>query len=357
MKLKKLPWRRTLLVLISLALLVWVIRTHSLSDALATLAQLEAVEILLLIAVNLLVISTFTGRWWLLLVALGQRVPYWRLMGYRLTAFAISYFTPGSHFGGEPYQIWAVSRWHGAPLPVSIAAVTLDKLLEMLINLAVLLVGVVALLAMSEFFAPWVERQMVVVAVLLLAIPVAFLVALWRGRHPLIGFVRWVGKFTRRPLMQSAWARTLHQSEEQAVWLCRQHPKTVGLAFLVTLLTWIGVIGEFVLLTRVLGLSLTPLQITASLVAARVAILLPMPAGLGALEAGQVLAMETVGVDAGVGIAIALVIRSRDVISGLIGLALGGAHLWERAAMPTPQWPPAPLPGALPEASAPTQEH
>jgi uncharacterized protein (TIRG00374 family) len=337
--LRKVPWRRLLLLLLAFALLAWVWSTISLRAALATLAQLSLSNLLLLAAVNLGVLATFSGRWWLLLRVQGQHVPYWRLLGYRVTAFSISYFSPGSHFGGEPYQVYAATRWHGVPTAVSIAAVTIDKLLEMLINFAVLVGGVVALLTLREGLAPWIEQQMVLYSLLLLAMPFSLLMALWRGRHPLTRLVALTGKLIQRPLTEHTWAQALYQSETQAIWLCRQHPRVLALALLVTLLTWVGVIGEFWLLTRMLGLSLSPLQAMTSLVAARIAILLPVPAGLGALEASQVIAMQSLGVDPSMGMAIALVIRARDVILGLTGLALGGVHLWQKTETITGYWP------------------
>lgn len=332
-QLGRFPWQRLLFLLLAVALLVWVWRTISLQEALATLSQLGPLDLLFLALINLLVLSTFAGRWWLLLKAQGQRVPYWRLMGYRITAFSISYFTPGAHFGGEPYQVYATSRWHGAPAPVSIAAVTLDKLLEMLINFAVLAAGVLVLLTVRGGLAPWIERQLTIYSLLLLAIPCTLLIALWLGQHPLTKLVQLTGKLLRRPLAQNTWAQALYQSEEQAIWLCRRHPRVVGWAFLITLLTWIGVIGEFWLLTQMLGLSLSPLQAMTSLIAARIAILVPVPAGLGALEASQVIAMESLGVDPSVGVAIAVVIRARDLILALVGMALGGAHLWQKSGL------------------------
>lgn len=336
---RKLPWRRLLLLLVAAGLLIWVGRNISLRAALDTLAQLSFGNLLLLAGVNLLVLATFSGRWWLLLRVQGHSVPYWRLLGYRVTAFSISYFSPGSHFGGEPYQVYAATRWHGVPTEISIAAVTIDKLLEMLINFAVLVGGVVALLTLRGGLAPWIEQQMALYSLMLLAIPFSMLMALWRGRHPLTQIIALAGKVMRRPLTQRAWARAIYQSETQAIWLCRQHPRVLALALLVTMLTWIGVIGEFWLLTQMLGLSLTPLQAMTSLVAARIAILLPVPAGLGALEASQVLAMGSLGVDPSAGMAIALVIRARDVVLGLVGLALGGMHFWQKMGMPSEYWP------------------
>jgi uncharacterized protein (TIRG00374 family) len=309
----------------------------SIRAALAILAQLGTSDLLLLAGVNFLILATFGGRWRLLLQAQGQSVPYWRLFSYRLTAFGISYFTPGSHFGGEPYQVYAVSRWYGAPAPISIAAVALDKLLEMLINFAFLVGGVLVLLTVRGGLAPWIKQQLAFSSLLLLAIPVSLLVMLWLGHHPLTAMVVFVGKLMRRPLAERAWAQALQQSERQAIWLCRHRPRILGLALLVTLLTWVGVIGEFWFLTQMLGLSLSPLQAMTSLVAARIAILLPMPAGLGALEASQVLAMESLGVDPSVGIAIAVVIRARDVVLALLGLVLGGSQFWQKTGMAAAQ--------------------
>jgi uncharacterized protein (TIRG00374 family) len=345
------PWRRILFFLLALALLVWVGRTISIRAALATLAQLSVRDLLLLAVVNLLIVATFSMRWWLLLQAQGQHIPFWRLLGYRLTAFGISYFTPGSHFGGEPYQVYATSHWHGAPASVSIAAVTLDKILEMLVNFALLMVGVLVLLATRSGLAPWVEQQLAFYSVVLLAIPLGLLVALWLGHHPLSGVIVLMGRLTRLPLAQKAWAQALQQSETQTIWLCRHHPQTVLLALLVTLISWVGVLGEFWLLTWLLELSLSPLQAMTSLVAARIAILLPVPAGLGALEASQVLAMESLNLDPSIGIAIAVVIRARDVALGLGGLALGGIHVWQKAKLAFASWLPSTPPPNSPSPS------
>jgi uncharacterized membrane protein YbhN (UPF0104 family) len=178
-----------------------------------------------------------------------------------------------------------------------------------------------------------VQGQLILYALLLLAFPCTFLVALWRGYHPLSTTVKLAGRLLRRPFAHSHWAQALYHSEEQAIWLCHTHPRVVGIGFLISILTWVGVLGEFWLLTHMLGLSLTPLQALTSLVAARIAILLPVPAGLGTLEAGQVLAMQIVGADPSAGIAIAVVIRARDLVLGLVGLALGGIHLWQSTGM------------------------
>ena len=57
--------------------------------------------------------------------------------------------------------------------------------------------------------------------------------------------------------------------------------------------------------------------------ATRLAFLTPLPGGLGALEAGQVLAMQTIGLDPALGISVSLLIRARDLAFGLAGMGIG----------------------------------
>jgi hypothetical protein len=50
----------------------------------------------------------------------------------------------------------------------------------------------------------------------------------------------------------------------------------------------------------------------------------PIPAGLGLLEASQVMALQRFGFSAAIGLSASLLIRGRDLALGLTGLWLGG---------------------------------
>jgi uncharacterized membrane protein YbhN (UPF0104 family) len=89
---------------------------------------------------------------------------------------------------------------------------------------------------------------------------------------------------------------------------------------------WLLMVIEFSLMLKFLGVQLTLPQVLIALTAARIAFLLPSPAGLGTLEAGQVMAMGLIGVSPVIGISLTLLIRLRDVIFGGIGLWLGGIY-------------------------------
>ena len=338
----------TRLFWLALALvLLWVtLRSVPLDEVWARLSRLEPGQVLLLAAVNVLVLLTFSLRWWLLLYAQGYVLPYLSLVGYRLATFAVSYFTPGPHFGGEPLQVYLVTARHNVPVSASLAAVVLDKILEMLANFIFLAVGLLVVLRQQGWVA-LDQAPLVVFSLLLLAAPLALLVALALGWRPLTGLLRWadggwqwVNRVLGRPgrsITQSRLYSTLADSETQSTVLCRDHPLILLLAVGASALSWVAIVGEFWLMTNVLGLGLTLPQAITALVAARVAILLPLPAALGALEASQALAMRGLGLPPAGGVSLSLLIRARDVLLGVLGLALAGALLWRRRIQRTAQ--------------------
>ncbi len=93
-------------------------------------------------------------------------------------------------------------------------------------------------------------------------------------------------------------------------------------------------LGEYWLTLYFLGLPLNLGSAIIALTAARLAFLTPLPAGLGALEAGQILAMQALGAPAEVGLSASLLIRLRDLIIGGLGLWLVGYFSRTKSGIP-----------------------
>ncbi len=323
---------RYLVWLVVPLLLVWVFRDISLKDSWAVLSGLGPTQILILILANGLVLLTLSGRWWLILRAQGFSIPYLTLSGYRLAAFGVSYFTPGPQFGGEPLQVYLVQRRHQVEPSTAVSAVTIDKSLELLSNFIFLTIGVACIL-LWQVFPGVVGGQLIILPLALLALPMGFLLAIWAGGHPVSGLLRvgagffaqrcwsrnipWLSRYEK--ICQAIW-----DSEEQATRLCRESPLTLAQALMVSLISWLAIVGEYWLMLNVLGLNLTFAQAISTLTAARIAILLPLPGGLGTLEASQVLALGALGLNPAAGISLSLLIRVRDLVLGGLGLWWGG---------------------------------
>lgn len=334
---KRFPWRalsHLLLWLLVLLLFWWLLRTVTFTDLLPIFQRLTLRNVALLVLANLIVLITLCGRWWLFLDGAGYRLSFWRLLGYRIAAFAVSYFTPGPHVGGEPLQVYLVNKQHGVPPAVAIATVTLDKVLEMVMNFLVLGGGLTFLLQQPQL-ATRLSPTALYLALAISLLPLVLLITLFASRHALLHWVTQpqrprsaAGPFLAKHIHR--WLQIIEQSELRIIALWRSSPRLFLSACGVSILSWGALIGEFWYMTTVLGLDLSFSEAITLLFALRVAILLPLPAGLGAVEAGLTLVTTALGLPPATGLGLSLLIRLRDVSLGVIGLWLAGDALWRQ---------------------------
>jgi uncharacterized protein (TIRG00374 family) len=309
---------------------VWIWRRASGVSIGATLAsfQINIFHLLALVLFNVAAMLFFNSRWWLILRSLGYRVPYLSTLRYRLAAFAISYFTPGMQFGGEPVQVYALHARHAVPGPQALASVTLDKLFELLSNFTFLAVGLTLILDYPRKLG-LVGSRLALWSAGLALLPLAYLFVVRAGHSPLRVLAgrlepRLSMRMKERPGVQMALGAACG-AEEQMGDLIRRKPGLILQIMASSALIWTLSLIEYWLALRVLGVSLTLAQTVLALTAARLAFLTPLPGGLGALEAGQILAMSLLGLSPLTGVAISMWIRARDIALGAVGAACGTA--------------------------------
>ena len=313
--------------IIALGLLVWVARSVPLAATWGALRRLDGWAILALVGMNILVLLALNGRWWLILNGFGYQLPFFNLLGHRLASFGVSYFTPGPQFGGEPVQVLLIERLHNVPRETAVASVALDKTLELLINFTFLLGGVTAVLQGQLLLNNQVGNEAVLFALGLLALPMLYLFAIWQGKSPISGLFTFlypqIGSEKSVKPVDKIVPKLFHaiqEGETKASQFCQESPAAFWWAFAISVVGWGLIIAEFWLMLTFLGIVLTPLQVVGMLTAARIAFLLPLPGGLGTLEASQVLALAAMEKETAVGISVTLLIRLRDVLLGLFGL-------------------------------------
>jgi len=328
---KKHPWLQLLWLLVPV-LVIWSVRDAPLADILRALSSLSVAKILLLAALNTIILLLVSGRWWLILRAQGHTIRYLSVAAYRLVAFGISYFTPGPQFGGEPAQVYYMRNRHGISTSSALASVSLDKILELLANFGFLLVGIFAALG-SGLLVELAPIQAVAWMAGPFILLLAYTLAIWKGKSPLASLL------TRLPQRHAAILRLTRATalaEEQISQFCQRKPLVVLGASVLSILIWGVMTLEYWLALRFLGIQVDLLQAVAALTAARIAFLFPLPGGLGALEASQILAMEALGLNPALGLSISLLIRGRDITLGGLGILLGGIMTRRRARVVVP---------------------
>lgn len=318
--------RSVILYLVLITLIYFALRNAPFAEIWTALRQLQLSQIGILLAINAGVILAMTARWWIIVRAENPSIPFRPLIKYRLAVFGLSYFTPGPQVGGEPLQMYYLKHNHGLSFARATSAVIMDKLLEFLANFLLIGAGLTAAVRVGMISQNGTQAlgSLIPMAVVL-AWPVIHLVLLRRGRYPLSGLLRFA-----MPLMGSPdWARLIMVSERMAASFTRRKlPALLG-AFLFSILAWAGMAVEYFLIADFLNATLTFEQILAALTAALFAFLLPLPGGLGALEASQVYALTTMGYAPSIGISLSLLMRARDILNGGVGLLLAGKFVRE----------------------------
>ena len=303
----------------------WSIKDISLSTISENFRQIGLQAIFLMIGINVLIFIFISLRWWMILRAQGTPVSLISVTGYRLAGFGVTYFTPGPQFGGEPLQVYLLKEREGIPISPGATSVTIDKLLELLANFSFLLVGV-SVLVFSGILNTGNRSELILLPVLLLAIPIIYLLGLRLGHLPISSSLGKFEKYFSPSTRYQRGTETIRHTESMVSEFCRHNVKALLAGAVLSVGIWALMVFEFGLMLSFLGVQFNLVQVLIALTAARIAFLLPIPAGLGTLEAGQVMAMGLIGVNPAIGISLSLLIRARDVLFGGAGLWLGGLY-------------------------------
>jgi len=321
-------WLTRLLVFAVLGFLLWwVVRNAPLAEIWTAFRGLQLWKIAVLLAVNTMLYVLVTLRWWLIVRAEARHIPYLPLLGVRISVFGVSYFTFGPQVGGEPLQVLFLQRKYGLTYTRAAASVIMDKILEFLIDFILLSIGLTAIFRAGVFTESNSSFSWELIGLLLLMLwPPAHIIFLYHRKYPLTELVRAI------PFIpQNAKAtRFLRAAEWLAGTFCRRHlPYLLG-ALGVSLLAGVGMVGEYALMTSFLGIHLPYLKTVAAWAAGWLAFLMPLPGGLGALEASQVFVLGRFGFRNAVAISLILLMRGRDLLIGGLGLFMVGTASWKK---------------------------
>jgi len=302
-------------------LLYFALRNAPLVDIWNALKALRLSQIVIILLVNTIVILLMTARWWIIVRAENPSVPFLPLAGYRLSVFGLSYFTPGPQVGGEPLQVLYLQRNNGLSYARATSAVIMDKLLELLVNFILIGIGAWAIVRAGLVPENGIRLTLSLSGLAgLLICPVVYIILLYNRVMPV-----------SRILIRQSFIQKDHQgirlivvAERMASAFCRKHLRAMFLAIGVSLLSILGIAVEYFMMASFLGMEITATQVFAALSAMQVAFLMPLPGGLGALEASQVFALGAFGHPASDAISLTLLMRARDILNGGIGLLLAG---------------------------------
>lgn len=337
---------RTALILVTnlalgAALLGWALHRCGRS-ALELLGATASAPLLLgFLGLVALTVATFAWRWQVVGRGLGRTPRLLSLCLYRSAGHSVASLVPSGRVGGDPLRAWLAARG-GAEPGDAVASVAVDRALEVGAAVPFSLVFAAVLLQRG---VPELERVLVTVGVAGLGLVAGTVLAVRRlrsGRGLVTSLVRGTRLDRLRvvrgrlPLLEASEAATLRLAAE---------PRRLLAAFAVGMAANLLVLAEFWLLLAAFGLPSTGLAVVAAIFATAAAHMLPVPAGIGVLEGGQMWLFGMLGHPPEVGLAVGLAARLRELtwlLPGLLYLLARGTRSslarWRRGGAPPTEW-------------------
>jgi glycosyltransferase 2 family protein len=317
--------RATLFILIlwsmALCLAGWTLAQLPLNTIAQQISSLTLVQWTLWLAVNGLTIVLLTLRWQLLAHALQAPVKFFALLLVRQAGQTISFITPGPQFGGEPLQIYWLHKY-GAPLRKAILSLGLDRFFELWVNFSVLVVAACLWLlgANNAKYAIGNWHTLVAPLLIILCLMLA-LAALLITQPP------WINR--RFDALAQRWQHNRHLRNIHEHWqtlgddlrlALRTQKIYFGAAILLSLLGWVALMGELLMIFHLVNIELKLQEFLLILIALRMALLLPMPGGVGTIEASMFWAIHNLQLPASAAIGAIALMRLRDALVLIVGL-------------------------------------
>jgi len=273
----------------------------------ATLKSVEWWQYGLLIIANGFVLLFKYLRWWVILRYQQYQLPFWQLAGIRQAAFAVSIVTPGPQFGGEPVQVLALTNRYQVPSDQAIASVLLDRAIELTVSFSYIIGGTLLLLVQHQLGFSSLTFGLVGIVVLL---PLGYLLSLRFDRHPLSLLVR--------PFPQLF--ALINPSEQEMSRFLKQDNQRLGVLLLISVIGFMAQMVEYGLMLLVLDVPLQLMEFLTLFTFIRLSLFVPTPAGLGAVESGQILTFASFGFNPATAVSLTILIRIRDIVLVCLGL-------------------------------------
>lgn len=262
-------------------------------------------------------------RWKFVLLSEKINVPLLTLLKYKAMIFGLNYLTPVARIGGEPLKVILLKRQQ-VKVPKSIASVVVDNFLGMGID--VIIAGLI--LIVLVFTAATLSTKTKGIFLLMgMAFPLVVMfvyVYLKNKTGPFSSLIRLFGKITglhKRKSFISVMERAA-TSEHYMRKLLVSRPKNMAFAAICAAMSWPMTVIQYKLALLMLGVDASLVQILVSVIMTNIALLIPIPAGIGVQEAGQFSTFRLLSDNPQTGIALSIILRLKDMVLLLLSLLL-----------------------------------
>ena len=306
--------------LIGALILIEIVIHFDIKEIVKNYASFSLYLIFLYVFISFSIATVVVLRWKYILKSYGHNVPFKDLFFYRTAAYAIGYVTPTAHIGGEPMKAYYLKKEHKVPMSKGISSVLIDRGLEFTGDALFAFIGFIILL--FNFTISTKQTLLVVVLlVFLIAAVFFFYYSLFMKKGFFTSFIEKT-KLLRINFFRRIY-KFLRETEKNVNFFFRRRKKDLIIAIAYTAILWVLMFFEYKTALSLIGIEATAATIFIVLTFVAISYTIPVPAALGALEAGQISAFSLLSLAKIKAVAFSFLVRGRD----LVWVTMGGIFI------------------------------
>lgn len=263
----------------------------------------------------ILIYSALVFRWKIIIDAGNVKIPYRRLYLYKLAGYAISYVTPMAHLGGEPVRGMLLKR-DGLSAQEGMSTVLIDKSIEFSTDIILGCIGLFVLLTTFSFTQ---NSFFFVLALVLsgLGLIILFYYSMLKGKYFFMRFFEFIKLYKFKRLRN--FLKQMRKTEDNMLAFFKNHKYAFRNATLIQFALWFMMFFEYKYLLLMLGVDLPLIHIFLVFAIVGVSYVMPVPAALGTMEAGNVGVLALSNTKSSVGLAVSIIVRLKDLTITALG--------------------------------------
>ncbi|MFH0870766.1 MAG: lysylphosphatidylglycerol synthase transmembrane domain-containing protein [archaeon] len=305
-------------IVLGVALLIIVLLKYPFKDVALTFSNVTPTLLIAYLCVSFSIMLLFAIRWRYVLKTLGYNVPFLDVFGFRVIEYGISYITPSGKAGGEPVRA-ALLMKRGIGFKEGLSTVFADKTIELSVSLLFFIFGILTL-ALGYALPVGLNVILILLSMALLFLIWKFYSRILRGKTVFVALY----KFLRldKVKFMAKYQQAIVDFEKPIIKFYTKERKAFFIALGLSVLSLCLSLVEYKLVLLMLGIDAPLSVIFMVLSVVGIAFLVPVPMGLGSLEAFQAALFSVLGIGSASGIGLAVITRARDLLWVLVAVVL-----------------------------------
>lgn len=313
-------WITIIFILVGISGLYFILKEYSIKDIFNTYKNFNPLILLFYVVAVFSIFLILTWRWDVILKSRNIKIPFRKLLVYRTIGTSINFLTPGPRVGGEPTQATLMTK-HDVNFTEGLTTIMIDKIIDTTTSGLLFIIGVI-LVGIKYSYSTQLKITFTILGGIFLLIIGLFYYRMLTNRHFFLRVFHILGLDKIKNKFWIKAERKIEEIELMMIEFYKNNNEAFIKALGISALSWIAMFFEYKFATQLIGINVGVVEIFFIVSFIGMAILFPIPMAIGVLEAGQISAFALIGLQASAGVALAFLVRAKDIMTAIIGMIL-----------------------------------